>query len=78
MRETSSGPTGAPSIETMRSPAASPIVSAGVPGETESTVVVALPPEVMNSPAKRASASTMFAAGPAKMTSTRFHVFARQ
>ena len=32
----------------------------------------------MNSAAKIPTASRRFAAGPAKMTATRFHVFARQ
>jgi hypothetical protein len=37
-----------------------------------------LPPEVMNRPVKRTNAKMMFAAGPAKITSTRFQVRARQ
>ena len=69
---------GTPLIETILSPAVSPSAAAAVPSRTASIVVVALPPDVMKSPVKRMTANRMFAAGPAKMTSTRFHVVARQ
>ena len=70
---------GVPSIETILSPA----LEADRGGcrssaRTLSTVVVALPPEVMKSPVKRTNAKMMLAAGPAKITSTRFQVRARQ
>ena len=77
-REMSSGSTGAPSIETIRSPCWSPAAAAGVPDDTASTRVVAFPADVMKRPVKRSSASTMFAAGPAAIAATRFHVGARQ
>ena len=69
---------GAPLIETIRSPAWRPSAAAADPVLTLSTVVVGLPPEVMKSPVKSTNARMMFAAGPAKITSTRFQVRARQ
>ena len=67
-----------PPIETIRSPACSPIAAAGVSATTSSTVDITLPAVVMNSTVKSAIARTMLAPGPAAIATTRFHVAARQ
>ena len=74
----SSAATVLPLIATIRSSGRSPIFAAGVPATISSTVRVALPPPAMKSSAKRITARSRFAPGPAKMTATRFQVFARQ